>query len=237
VLKNNKKAIVITPSTGSKYLRACHQSILDQSYNNLEHLVVVDGKDFLSKTKKQLKNFSPTITSLPYNTGSNGYYGHRIYAAIPHILNCDYIFFLDEDNWLDKNHVQYAIREIESLNIDWCFSLRNIFEEDESFVVKDNCESLGPWSPVGLVDTSAYAFRSDFIRKHCHIWDHGWGADRRFFFYLQNYVKESKYSCTGKYTLNYRLGGNENSVKKDFFISGNAKVKQKYEDNYPWIKN
>lgn len=231
-----KKVTVITPSTGSKYLKTCHQSIVNQSYQNLEHLVVVDGKDFLSRAKKQLKNFSPTITAIPYNTGSNGYYGHRIYAAFPHLINCDYVFFLDEDNWYEPNHVETLVETIESKNLDWAFSLRNIFEEDESFVVEDNCESVGHWSSAGLVDTSAYAFRSSFIRRHCHIWDHGWGADRRFFFYLQNYVKESKYSCTGKYTLNYRLGGNENSVKKDFFIFGNESVKKLFKGNLPWLK-
>jgi len=230
------KAVIITPTTGSDYLLKCHQSVLSQDYPNIEHLVVVDGEKFYKKTKKILKNYNPKLCLLPYNTGSNGFYGHRIYASFPHLVDCDYVFFLDEDNWLEPNHVKSCIEAIHSADLDWCFSLRNITQEDGSFIIKDNCESLGPWSLASLVDTSTYAFKSDFLRKHCHIWDHGWGADRRFFSYLQNYVKKSRYSCTGQYTLNYRLGGNENSVKKEFFVKGNEENYNKYNGNYPWAK-
>jgi len=232
----NKKVIVVTPTIGSKHLLQCHQSIADQTHKNTEHLVVVDGKEYESKVKKQLKKSNYTLCTLPYNTGKNGFYGHRVYSAFPHIINCDYVIFLDEDNWFEPEHVENAINIIDSLELDWCFSLRNLVEQDGSFIVQDNCESIGPWSSAGLVDTSAYCFKLPFIRRYCFIWDYGWGADRRFFSYLSKLKEKQTFATTGKYTLNYRLGGNESSVQKQFIIKGNAHAAQKYNGDYPWIK-
>lgn len=230
------KAVIITPTTGSDYLLECHQSVLSQDYPNIEHLVVVDGEKFYKKTKKILKNYSPKLCLLPYNTGSNGFYGHRIYASFPHLVDCDYVFFLDEDNWLEPNHVKSCVETMQSSNVDWCFSLRNLYEKNGLYIAQDNCESLGPWSKYNLVDTSAYSFGIDFIRKNCFAWDYGWGADRRFFAYVMKSNQKTSFATTGQYTLNYRLGGNDGSVKKEFFVKGNEENYNKYNGNYPWAK-
>ena len=37
------------------------------------------------------------VHQLPENTGSNGFNGHRIYAACSHLVNADYVLLLDED--------------------------------------------------------------------------------------------------------------------------------------------
>jgi hypothetical protein len=44
------------------------------------------------------------------------------------------------------------------------------------------------------------------------------------------------YDTNGKYTLNYRVGNREDSVKADFFHWGNAKMEKKYPAAYPWRK-
>ena len=42
--------------------------------------------------------------------------------------------------------------------------------------------------------------------------------------------------CTGLYTVRYRLGNREDSVKEEFFRFGNAYIKGLYNDSYPWRK-
>ena len=44
------------------------------------------------------------------------------------------------------------------------------------------------------------------------------------------------YDTNGRYTLNYRVGNREDSVKADFFHWGNAMMEKKYKDKYPWRK-
>lgn len=238
------KTLVITPSTGSEELVDAINSVLNQTVD-VEHLIVCDGVEFKDKVKhivdKVIENPRVTACYLPYNTGGNGYYGHRIMAAFGHLVHHDYILFLDQDNWYEPNHVESMVEEIEKYKFDWTYSLRKIYDKDRNYVTDDNCESLGRW-PVWvneqayLIDSSSYCFKNSFLRMVGHIWDFGWGADRRFYTIVKEEIKHNNYSCTGKHTLCYRLGGNEGSVQKEFFIEGNEKMLHKYQsaDKMPW---
>ena len=239
-----KKALVITPTTGASVLKDAVLSVIKQDYENVEHLVVIDGENFIENTNYTLASFKHDklkLTSVPYNTGANGFYGHRIMAAFSHLVTHDYVLFLDQDNWFESNHVSSLVKEIEEFKFDWAYSLRNIYNKNKNFICKDNCESLGRW-PVWvkedqfLIDSSSYCFTNKFLRMVGHIWDYGWGADRRFYMILKNEMNHRNYSCTGNYTLNYRLDGNEGSVKPEFFIEGNKVMYKRYENNkFPWV--
>lgn len=240
------KAVVITPTTGASELAQAHQSILDQTYQDVDHLIVVDGQQFVEKTSAVLDSMGVEYgkrlfrCDLPFNTGGGGFYGHRVMAAFSHLINYDYILFLDQDNWFDKDHVGSLVGEIERFNFDWAYSLRNIHDKDGNYLCSDNCESLGRW-PVWvddkshLIDSSSYCFKTSFIRKIGHLWDHGWGADRRFYTLIKDELRHKNYGCTGKHSMNYRLGGNEGSVTADFFIQGNTLMKTKYGSTLPWL--
>jgi hypothetical protein len=161
-------------------------------------------------------------------------------AAFSHLINHDYILFLDQDNWYEPDHVESLIKVIEENNYDWSYSLRKIFDTDKNYVADDNCESLGRW-PVWvnekafLIDSSSYCFKTSFIRKYGHTWDHGWGADRRFYTIIKEHLKHDKYGTTGKHSLCYRLGGNPNSVQAEFFTEGNKKTLRDYDGKLPWL--
>jgi hypothetical protein len=205
----------------------------------------VDGVQFSSRVDEVLNN-AGIITGgkikrldIPFNTGGGGFYGHRIMAGIGHLINHDYVLFLDQDNWFELDHVESLINTIESKNLDWAYSLRQIYDKDKKFITVDNCESLGRWpawvgKDVHLIDTSSYCFKTAFYRQVCHVWDFGWGADRRFYTILKDHIKHDNYACSSMYTLNYRLGGNDGSVQAGFFIDGNSKQADVYSGKYPW---
>ena len=177
---------------------------------------------------------------LPYNTGANGFNGQRIYASIPHLVNADYVFFLDEDNWYEPDHVKTLVSKIEEENLDWAYSLRKAYTPDKQYIADDNCESLGKWpiyfthnDPQYLIDTSTFAFKRQFIKATCHLWHSGaWGEDRRFFYAIKD---KSKWNTTGKHTLCYRVDNNPNSVNEEFFIKGNAEQLAHYKGQLPWL--
>jgi len=243
-------ATVITPTIGSKKLLDAVKSIQEQTYGSVRHLIVVDGEEhFKAVADLNLQELAGKknirIVCTPENTGqgSQGFYGHRIYAAYPHLVNTDYILFLDEDNWYEPNHVETLVQTAESKNLDFSFSLRKIFSPEGKYLTDDNCESLGRWpifmsrrSPYGeqfLIDTSSFCFKRNFIEKTCHFWHHGWGGDRHFLYAVKDHAK---YDTNGKHTLCYRLDGNPNSVTKEFFETGNRTQEQYYGGKYPWMK-
>lgn len=239
-----RSVVVITPSVGSSKLIDAIQSVQQQSYKNVTHIVVADGPEAYDKVFDicmELNDNHPTIIGLPYNTGANGFNGQRIYASIPHLVNADYVFFLDEDNWYEPDHVVSLVSTIEKSNLDWAYSLRKIFTPDKKFLADDNCESLGKWpiyfshnNPQYLIDTSAFAFKREFIQATCHRWHSGaWGEDRRYFYAI---MQQSKWDTNYKHTLCYRVDGNPKSVDGEFFIKGNAEQLKHYNGELPWVK-
>lgn len=240
-LRIEKSVTVITPSIGSPKLSDAIKSVREQTYKNITHLIVSDGPEYMDKIAFDIpeRNDNALVVCTPENTGKNGFYGHRIYAAYPHLINSDFIFFLDEDNWYESNHIASLVDVLEQGN-DFAYGLRKIFTADKKYVADDNCESLGKWpiyfshnDPQFLIDTSSFAFKREFIQKTCHLWHSGWGGDRR---YLYSVMQQSKFDTNGQHTLCYRLDGNPGSVNADFFIKGNETQKQYYKDGFPWLK-
>jgi len=233
---------VITPSIGKTDLKDAIRSVANQTYP-CKHLIVCDGPQYVTEVKKNVYRDTNWVTS-PENTGASGYNGQRIYAAYPHLVNSDYIAFLDEDNWYAPDHIESLVATIEQKNLDFAFSLRGVYSQTGEYICNDECESLGKWpiflsrrSHYGdqfLIDTSSYLFKKEFIHKTCHLWHTGpWGEDRRYLYAVKDHAK---FDTNGKYTLCYRLGGNPNSVSEQFFIEGNKTQEQYYGGNYPWRK-
>jgi glycosyltransferase involved in cell wall biosynthesis len=245
-LSVQKTVTVITPSIGKPELSDCMKSVQNQTYP-CKHLIVVDGDHhngydvYVEPKKKDDVSF----VTLSENTGANGYNGQRIYAAFPHLVNTDYVAFLDEDNWYEPNHIESLVETIEKDNLDFAYSLRGIYSKTGEWLVTDDCESLGKWpifmshkapqGPQYLIDTSSYLFKRYFIQKTCHLWHSGpWGEDRRYFYYAKDL---GSYDTNGLHTLCYRLGGNPNSVTEDFFIQGNKLQSDYYGGTFPWLKH
>lgn len=209
-----RSAVVVTPTIGSRFLSDCIESVEAQDVQiDFQHLVVFDGP--VEYNKKVPEN----VMVLPWNVGRHGFYGHRVYAAIGHLINADSVLFLDEDNMYDKDHVQSCIDTLNGGN-DFCHSFRSVIDIDGNWLCDDKFEAIGR-EPYFLVDTSSFCFRKEFLIEHGHHWHWGWGADRRFFQIVKD---QSRYASTGRHTLMYRLDGNPNSPTKEFFFNGNERI-------------
>jgi glycosyltransferase involved in cell wall biosynthesis len=235
-------ATVIIPTTGSPELKQAIESVLNQTYPT-KCYVVCDGYEHYDKVAllvmkekyKEDPNFE--FCCLPINVGANGFYGHRVYAAFTHLVDTEYVAYLDQDNWLEPEHIHACVDTIESKKLDWCYSLRNIYNKDGTFVCQDNCESLGKWQTyhgMNHVDTNSYCIKSQVAIKLSQVWHGGWGQDRVFLSAISQYFP--KYDCTGEYTANYRVDGGPGSVTSEFFLNGNKIMNDKYNGVFPWTK-
>lgn len=227
-----KSVVIITPTIGSPELKTCVQSVMDQDYKGkIRHLVVIDGPEYCQSVYDHLPiRFRDDDLVLPTNVGKDGWYGHRVYASVPYLVDEDIVMFLDQDNWLRPYHVSSMIATINEGN-QWAYCYRSIYDKDGNFICVDDCESLGEtktWcstkeNPQYHIDTSCFAVpREILVKGICGAWYGKWGADRQFFGILKQYYP--KFCCTHEYTLNYRLSGNPNSVTKEFFLEGNKAV-------------
>lgn len=224
------RVMVITPTTGKDTVKKAVESVRNQTVKT-EHLLVLDGGEVETKLPLSFNGSFDFIT-LPENVGGNGWYGHRVYAAMPLLVNADYILFLDEDNWYEPNHVETMIAKIKSKDLMWSYSLRRICNERGEYVSDDDCESLGRYPTyydhnVNFVDTNCYCFRREYLVNVAHHFYGQWGADRPF--YKAASTQLPSFGCTGEATVNYRAP--ERLMK--MFEEGNALMKKSYV-TLPW---
>lgn len=240
------KVAIITPATGREELRGCLLSVQRQQFKDLEHVVVIDGKQRSSDVYRRIAeaNSSARVIELPDATGVDGFRGHRVYGAIPYIVNTEWILFLDEDNWIDPNHVVSLINLAQKYRLQWAYSLRKIFSSRSTFVCLDNCNSLGWWPSFDggyhHVDTNCYMLRTEIAIQTSHMWHRRSvdpdieTADRALCIKL---LKEYPYAfTTGQYTLNYRIGSRISEARsRAFYTKGNAIISSLYR-KLPWVE-
>ena len=231
-------ATVIIPTTGSSEVRNAIDSVLNQSYTT-QCYVIVDGEENYDKAKDIINDYTHDerfrVCYLPINVGAKGFYGHRVYAAFTHLIDTDYVMWLDQDNWLYQSHVAKCIETIQKRNLDWCYSLRQIYNKQGKFVCFDDCESLGKWQTyhgVHHIDTNSYCVKTEIAIKLASAWHGGWGQDRVFLSAISQHFP--KWDCTNEYTTCYRVDGGKGSVNAEFFMSGNIVMNKKYNGVFPW---
>jgi glycosyltransferase involved in cell wall biosynthesis len=231
---------VITPTTGAPYLRQAIDSVKNQTYDNIQHLVVVDGQPKGRVIAREYPHID--LIDLPYPTGLDRFNGHRIYGASVYFAKGDLVCFLDEDNYYDTTHIESLVNVIEKGN-DWAFSLRKIVDKESNYVCLDDCESLGKWeSCIGdyFVDVGCFFLPKMIAIQTSAIWyrkarEPGVPeVDRMLTHVLRN--NNLKYDTNGDYTLNYRTGNTQLSVQSEFFLQGNKKMLEKYNGDLPWNK-
>jgi hypothetical protein len=239
---------IITPTIGNEKLVKLLESINQQTYSNIEHIIVIDGEEHWSKVETIINSVPSKvkryIIKLPFSTGKNNYYGHKIYASISQIVNGDYVILLDDDNSLQPQHIQNYYDLIKNEKYEWLYSLRNIVDKDDNFICVDGCESLGYLSPVFyneteyMIDTNCTCIRTDVMIENSYIWNRkGFNnhndPDRVFSRLLMD--KYKKNICTGQYTVNYTVDNRPNHVQKELFIEGNKQMIKRYNE-LPWSK-
>lgn len=247
------KVSVITPTTGNPFLTECIESVRNQTYENVEHLVVVDGQSRWRQTDEMLKALefpngsNEHICVLPYPTGIDRYNGHRVYGAATYFADGDYHIWLDDDNVLEPDHIEKLVKLVQEKNLDWAYSFRKIIDKDNNVICLDDCESLGMWSSIlhqddYFVDVNCYFVKKQVAVGISPVWYRKFREpgqmeiDRAIAAVLMHPNNKMKYDCTRDYTVKYRVGNTGLSVQAEFFIRGNEAMLQKYNGKLPWKK-
>lgn len=253
------KVLIVTPTIGSPELVDALISVRAQVFRELEnveirHVLMVDGAEYEQKVldaltvakeeyKEPFVKVDQRVVVWPYNTGGQGFYGHKLYAAGSQLVtpDIDWVLFLDQDNWYEPTHVESVVLKGVLGGLDYSFSLRKFYTHDKKFYANDNCGSLGPWKAWedslggrNLIDTGCYCFRGDYITRWGHLWNIRWGADINFF---ESTMATARYATTAERTFCYRLGAPDHpkyKEEREFIDTWNAYSAKRYGGDYPW---
>jgi glycosyltransferase EpsH len=134
MLENEPLVSIIIPIYNvDKYLGNCLDSILDQSYNNLEIILVNDGStDKSLEICYKFSNLDSRI--IVFSQENNGVSSARN-RGIEHSTG-KYIMFVDSDDWIDINTISKTVKIAEKKNIHLVFF--NFYKEFETKTKKFN---------------------------------------------------------------------------------------------------
>lgn len=110
-----KVSIIIPVYNTGNYLYRCVNSIVNQTYHNIEIIIIDDGSQFetanicdqiaTSDNRIRLIHKKNEGVSVARNTGLN-------------LVTGKYIGFVDSDDWIDSNMIKTLVHEMESHNAD-----------------------------------------------------------------------------------------------------------------------
>lgn len=247
------KVSIITATIGKPQLAKCIKSVREQTYSDIEHIVVLDGNEYLDKADAVFYDAmfprgsisTDKLVVLPNATGKDRYNGHRIYGAFTYLCDGDYIIWLDDDNFIEPNHVESLVNTMQNQKLDWAYSLRKIVDDHGNYICHDDCESLGKWKSIlndNFVDVNCFFVRKELALQLSPIWyrkarePNVMEVDRALTAVLMHDSNKLKFDSNNDYTVNYRVGSTGISVKKEFFIQGNAAMLERHNGTLPWKK-
>lgn len=110
-----KVSIIIPVYNVKEYFDFCMQSIVDQTYSNIEIIIVDDGSnDGTQYLCDQWANKDNRI--VVFHKENEGTHSARNLGLEK--ASGDYVSFIDPDDWLDKNTVETCVCEIEKNQLD-----------------------------------------------------------------------------------------------------------------------
>mgnify|MGYP004454915161 FL=1 len=159
---NPKITIIIPVYNAEKYLHRCFESILDNGYENLEIIPVNDGSKDGSQTiideyKEKYPNmFFPIIEE---NQGIGMARNNALEKATG-----DYIMFIDNDDFIDKDYISRHIKELEEKDYDMVLSgYKRVTDTETQFSV--TLEDY-PWSTYVSIAPWGRLYKASFLKEN-----------------------------------------------------------------------
>ncbi len=117
-MNNNQQVSVIIPVYNvEEYLRQCLDSVINQTFKDIEIIIVNDcstdnSLQIIEEYQKKDKRIK--LIDLKQNVGLGNARNEGIKAA-----NGKYLIFVDSDDWIAGNFIQFLYKEIVSNNLDF----------------------------------------------------------------------------------------------------------------------
>lgn len=157
----NKLVSVIVPVYNvERYVEKCLMSILEQSYRDIEVLVVDDGST--DRSPEICKKISDRDSRIVFLKKSNGGQGSARNLALDK-ANGFYIMFVDSDDSIDKDCIDFLVNELEEKNLDVACCNSVSYDETGKFV------SYRTKGPKDCVLTGLETIRSLWYGEYINI--------------------------------------------------------------------
>lgn len=240
-------SIIVPVYNAQKYIKRCVESIVNQSYQKWELILIDDGsKDDSSLICDELKQTDSRIHVVhTVNQGASAARNRGLDEAAG-----DYITFVDADDWVKPNHLEVLVNQIDS-DVDLCINsfIADLYYGSRPYQYKEvktheNIESINAFFTI-LLQHSQFLwnklFKSNIIKDN-HIRFNTYislGEDNIFILEYLNYIRGLSASsvCTYHYDQidenPFSLGRRKRSVDAiTYQLKNNCEAILKLYDKY-----
>lgn len=249
---NEMISCIIPMYNAEPYIERCIQSVLNQTYKNVEIVVVDDGsKDSsLELVKKLLPSHNIKLVEKT-NGGVSSARNAGIFEATG-----EYIFFLDSDDFLPTNSFKILIDVIKQYSADLAIGRDLCVNEGDSIPEDTYCGTVSLWEgDATLVNTlkdfpntwnvCGKLFKKSIIKALLFVEGKGIGEDSYFFFQCALKKPKTVYLEKSVYYVSLRGGSATRSPispkKMDdiiYFINCKKNdIHEQFEQYCPLVKN
>lgn len=156
-----KVSIIVPVYNAENTIERCIESILKQSYNNIELILIDDGSNDNSfKIINKYKNKKNVVIIKQKNVGVSLTRNKGIKIA-----NGEYIMFIDNDDFIDYDYVEKHINEIEKTNSDVVISGYRRVDLNNKVLYEERLKDTY-WSRYIITAPWAKIFKKEFLVNH-----------------------------------------------------------------------
>lgn len=122
---SNKVSVIVPVYNVEKYLKECLDSLLEQTYKNIEVIMVDDGSE--DESGKICDIYASKYSNFMVIHKKHEGAGFARNTGLDHVSG-EYVMFLDSDDYIDKNLIHELLENIDYTNADLCKSgFRKVF--------------------------------------------------------------------------------------------------------------
>ncbi len=141
-------SIIIPVYNVEKYLEACVYSVLAQTYQNIEIILVDDGSEDSSGTIADTLKARDTRIRVIHQTNA-GVSAARNRGM--EMATGEYLMFVDGDDYIAADCVEYMLSLAEKTQAEFCLSKLCFTSKNEAQTEKENTEILSPADATALL--------------------------------------------------------------------------------------
>ena len=216
-MEKYKVSIIVAVYKHEKYIKKCIESIVDQTYKNLEIILVDDGTPPPDKSGKICDEYAKKDRRIKVIHKKNGGCCEARNFGLREATG-DYIAIVDGDDWLELDFVEYLMKIIEKTGADMAIA-PNIFttrdrkqvEEDEITVWTPEEAVVNLIYPVMMIGPWSKLYNAKMLKKHNITFSTPWSGEGLYFAVMS----AQRANCVGVGTrkvYDYRMNNAESGL-------------------------
>ena len=240
-------SIIIPVFNAEKYLKKCIESVINQTYQNIEVILIDDGST--DNSPLIYREYARKDNRLKINRQKN----LGVFAARNNGIRRatgEYIIFIDADDWIEVNMIELMCDKLKkNKEIDICIcGYKEFYEEKISLKNKISDKNFVDLILNGNNLIKGYLFNKMFRKiKIKKFFNENIAIKEDLIFLLSNFNEKTKYYILYEPLYNYRINSNSalhskaitkrkiTSLDADIWIVENIKSKEVYKYKISFI--